>query len=75
MLREYFEHACKVSAGQHTPHDLKLALSWHQNYLDHGTMEQSVLSRTCLPSLTVSWGGRRSNLGFIRPGGCLLQPS
>lgn len=29
MLREYFEHACKVSAGQHTPHDLKLALSWH----------------------------------------------
>ena len=40
MLREYFEHACKVSAGQHTPHDLKLALSWHQNYLDHGTMKK-----------------------------------
>ena len=40
MLWEYFEHACKVSAGQHTPHDLKLALSWHQNYLDHGTMKK-----------------------------------
>ena len=40
MLREYFEHACKVSAGKHTPHDLKLALSWHQNYQDHGTMKK-----------------------------------
>ena len=40
MLWEYFEHACRVSAGQHTPHDLKLALSWHQNYLDHGTMKK-----------------------------------
>lgn len=38
LLREYFEHALAVSPGKHTPHDLTQALSWHQRYLDTGTM-------------------------------------
>lgn len=40
MLREYFEHAKAVSKGQHTPHDLTQALSWHQRYLETGTMKK-----------------------------------
>lgn len=39
MLREYFEHALKVSQGKHTPHDLQKALSWHQRFLETGTMK------------------------------------
>ena len=39
MLREYFEHALKVSQGKHTPHDLQQALSWHQRFLETGTMK------------------------------------
>ena len=38
LLREYFEHAQKVSRGQHTPHDLTQALSWHQRFLETGSM-------------------------------------
>lgn len=38
LLREYFEQAQRVSKGQHTPHDLSQALSWHQRYLETGTM-------------------------------------
>lgn len=38
MLREYYEHARKVAAGKHTPHDLSQALSWHQRFLETGTM-------------------------------------
>lgn len=39
MLRSYFEHAKESANGQHTPHDLKTALSWHQRYLDTGSMK------------------------------------
>ena len=39
LLREYFEHAKKVADSQHTPHDLKLALSWHQRFLETGSMK------------------------------------
>lgn len=39
MLREYYEHAYKTSAGKQTPHDLTQALSWHQRFLDTGTMK------------------------------------
>lgn len=39
LLREYFEHAQKVSRGQHTPHDLTQALSWHQRFLETGSMK------------------------------------
>lgn len=39
MPREYFEDAKKISGGQHTPHDLKKALSWHQRFLDTGSMK------------------------------------
>lgn len=38
LLRDYLRHARKVSKGQHTPHDLATALSWHQRYLDTGSM-------------------------------------
>ena len=38
-LRAYFENAKAVSKGQHTPHDLKSALSWHQKYLETGSMK------------------------------------
>ena len=40
MLREYYEHALATSAGKHTPHDLTKALSWHQRYLETGTMKE-----------------------------------
>ncbi len=39
MLREYFEHAQKVCNGLHTPHDLRRSLSWHQRFLETGTMQ------------------------------------
>ena len=39
MLRAYFEHAKETANGQHTPHDLKTALSWHQRYLETGSMK------------------------------------
>lgn len=39
MLREYYEHALKTAAGKHTPHDLTQALSWHQRFLDTGSMK------------------------------------
>ena len=38
LLREYFEQAQRSAGGQHTPHDLSKALSWHQRYLERGTM-------------------------------------
>lgn len=39
MLREYYEHALKIAAGKHTPHDLTQVLSWHQRFLDTGSMK------------------------------------
>ena len=38
MLKDYFLRACKVSKLQ-TPHLLMEALSWHQRYLDTGSMK------------------------------------
>ena len=38
LLRDYFERALRGSAGLHTPHLLPEALSWHQRYLDSGSM-------------------------------------
>ena len=40
MLREYLARAEKVSAGKHTPHDLRTALSWHQRCLETGSMKE-----------------------------------
>ncbi len=40
LMREYLERAKQVSAGQHTPHDLREALSWHQRFLDTGSMKK-----------------------------------
>lgn len=42
MLKDYYEHAKEVAPGQHTPHDLKEALSWHQRYLETGNMKKTV---------------------------------
>ncbi len=39
MLREYVARAKQVANGQHTPHDLRTALSWHQRFLDTGSMK------------------------------------
>ena len=39
LLWDYFERAQRVSRAQHTPHDLNLALSWHQRYLETGSMK------------------------------------
>ena len=38
-LRGYFKRACAASAGRHTPHLLNEALSWHQRFLDTGSMK------------------------------------
>ena len=39
LLWDYFERAQRVSRAQHTPHDLNQALSWHQRYLETGSMK------------------------------------
>mgnify|MGYP001851463666 CR=1 FL=1 len=39
MLWDYYRHAEKISTGKHTPHDLTCALSWHQRFLDTGSMK------------------------------------
>ncbi len=39
QLMEYYRHAKEVSYGKHTPHDLAKALSWHQRYIDTGSMK------------------------------------
>lgn len=38
LLREYFEHAQRVSFAQHTPHDLAQAFSWHVRLQQTGSM-------------------------------------
>lgn len=40
MLREYLEDAGKTANGQHTPHNLRNAFSWHQRYLETGSMRK-----------------------------------
>jgi len=42
QLREYVRQAEAAAKGLHTPHDLRRALSWHQQYLDQGTMKQAI---------------------------------
>ncbi|MBS0959517.1 MULTISPECIES: succinate CoA transferase [Acetobacter] len=39
MLQDYFDRSLKESFGKHTPHLLKEALSWHQRFIDNGTMK------------------------------------
>jgi succinyl-CoA:acetate CoA-transferase len=39
MLQDYVDRAMHQSAGLHTPHILTEALSWHQRYLDTGSMK------------------------------------
>ncbi|MGE8317742.1 MAG: acetyl-CoA hydrolase/transferase family protein [Comamonas sp.] len=41
MLHDYFDRALRQSAGLHTPHILTEALSWHQRYLDTGSMRMA----------------------------------
>jgi succinyl-CoA:acetate CoA-transferase len=38
MLSDYFERACRGSYGKHTPHLLPEALSWHQRFIETGSM-------------------------------------
>ncbi|WP_238347748.1 acetyl-CoA hydrolase/transferase family protein [Comamonas piscis] len=39
MLQDYVDRAMQQSAGLHTPHILTEALSWHQRFLDTGSMK------------------------------------
>ena len=39
LLRDYVERARRGAPGQHTPHLLGEALSWHQRYLQQGSMQ------------------------------------
>ncbi|MDO4239856.1 acetyl-CoA hydrolase/transferase family protein [Micrococcus sp.] len=39
QLEDYYQRALKTSAGLHTPHLLGEALSWHQRFLETGTMK------------------------------------
>ncbi len=38
QLQDYFDRASRESYGKHTPHLLPEALSWHQRWLDTGSM-------------------------------------
>ncbi|HEY0503003.1 MAG TPA: acetyl-CoA hydrolase/transferase family protein [Lysobacter sp.] len=38
MLQDYFDRASRESFGKHTPHLLGEALSWHQRFVETGTM-------------------------------------
>ena len=38
-LREYYERAKKTAHGQHTPHDLETAFSWHRKFMAEKTMK------------------------------------
>jgi succinyl-CoA:acetate CoA-transferase len=38
-LTDYFERSQKTANGQHTPHDLREALSWHVRFLETGSMK------------------------------------
>jgi succinyl-CoA:acetate CoA-transferase len=40
MLEDYFDRACRDSFGRHTPHLLGEALSWHQRFIDTGSMKR-----------------------------------
>ena len=37
-LQDYFDRASRDSFGKHTPHLLGEALSWHQHFIERGTM-------------------------------------
>jgi succinyl-CoA:acetate CoA-transferase len=43
LANDYFQEA--QTRGGHTPHVLEKAFSWHQNYKQHGTMKQPVLTK------------------------------
>ena len=38
LLQDYFDRACRESFGKHTPHLLGEALSWHQRFVETGSM-------------------------------------
>ena len=38
MLKDYYRRALQVSKGAHTPHLLSEALSWHERYIQTGSM-------------------------------------
>ncbi|POX40328.1 propionyl-CoA--succinate CoA transferase [Streptomyces sp. Ru73] len=40
-LEEYFQQALATAYGQHTPHRLDQALSWHTRYVNTGSMQPS----------------------------------
>ena len=41
MLEEYYQQALSHANGEHTPHSLAEAHSWHRRFLDTGTMHKA----------------------------------
>jgi succinyl-CoA:acetate CoA-transferase len=39
MLLDYFERACRQSYGKHTPNLFRESLSWHERYVETGSMK------------------------------------
>jgi len=39
MLHDYYDRAVATANSQHTPHDLREALSWHVRFLETGSMK------------------------------------
>ncbi|MCW2134584.1 acetyl-CoA hydrolase/transferase family protein [Arthrobacter sp. VKM Ac-2550] len=42
LLEDYFERACRDSFGKHTPHLLGEALSWHERFVETGSMRPAL---------------------------------
>jgi succinyl-CoA:acetate CoA-transferase len=40
MLHDYFERACRQSYGKHTPNLLRESSSWHERYVETGSMKR-----------------------------------
>ncbi len=41
QLMAYFKEACELCGNSHMPHDLTKALSWHQRFLQTGSMKEN----------------------------------
>lgn len=61
MLQDYFDRARQKSYGKHTPHLLGEALSWHERFVETGTMkaprpspDHSMGQATASPSLAAA---------------------
>ena len=56
MLQDYFDRARRDSYGKHTPHLLGEALSWHQRFVETGSMRPELGQPTRLIALGATPG-------------------